>query len=194
MSNWNQRFNQTVNSVKQKPANFVLGLIVLIILVITIAFAFQSPSEVSKDTSKKSALTKIKELFTGSDKDEKSDESNIYVVKAGDHLWKIAEEAYGSGYNAYDIAEANNIVDPNLIEVGQELTLPEVEAKTATVTGDTAETTIQQPKQYTVLAGEHLWAIAQKVYNDPYKWSAISQANNLVNPNYLEVGQVLTLP
>ena len=194
MANWNQRFNQTVNSVKQKPANFVLGLIVLIILVITIAFAFKSPADDLKETSEKSALTKIKELFTGSDKDEKSGESNVYIVKEGDHLWKIAEEAYGSGYNAYDVAEANNIVDPNLIEVGQELTLPEVEAKTSTVTGDTAETTVRQPKQYTVLAGDHLWAIAQKVYNDPYKWSAISQANNLVNPNYLEVGQVLTLP
>src|SRR3989344_1067864 len=194
MANWNQRFNQSVNSVKQKPANFVLGLIVLIILVITIAFAFKSPSDDSKEISEKSALTKIKELFTGSDKGEKSGESNVYIVKEGDHLWKIAEEAYGSGYNAYDVAEANNIVDPNLIKVGQELTLPEVEAKTSTVTGDTAETTVQQPKQYTVLAGDHLWAIAQKVYNDPYKWSAISQANNLVNPNYLEVGQVLMLP
>jgi nucleoid-associated protein YgaU len=193
MANWNQKFNQTLTSVKQKPANFVLGLIVLIILVITISFAFQDTASDSQDVSKKSAFTKIKELFTGQEKEEES-EANVYVVQEGDHLWKIAEEAYGSGYNAYDIAEANSIVDPNSIEIGQELMLPEVETKEATVTVDEAKTIIETPKQYTVLAGDYLWSIAQKVYNDPYRWSAIAQANSLVNPNYLEVGQVLTLP
>ncbi|MEX1052646.1 MAG: LysM domain-containing protein [Patescibacteria group bacterium] len=193
MANWNQKFNQTLTSVKQKPANFLLGLIVLIILVITISFSFQGTPTESEDGTKKSALTKIKELFTGQDEEEVM-ESNIYVVKEGDHLWKIAEEAYGSGYNAYDIALANDIVNPSLIEVGQELNLPELEPKEATVSGEDTEEMSQQPKQYTVVKGDHLWSIAQKVYNDPYKWSAIAQTNSIVNPNYIEVGQVLNLP
>ncbi|MDP3974594.1 MAG: LysM peptidoglycan-binding domain-containing protein, partial [bacterium] len=135
--------------------------------------------------NKKSALTKIKELFSGK-KDEDIVEPNTYVVKEGDHLWKISEDAYGSGYNAYDIANANNLNDANLIEVGQELILPEVEPKEPTETSS--------PTQYTVLAGDHLWGIAQKVYGNPYKWLDISIANNLINPSVIEVGQVLTLP
>lgn len=47
---------------------------------------------------------------------------------------------------------------------------------------------------HTVKAGENLWQIAETYYNDGYKWTEISQANNLLNPDLLTEGQVLTLP
>ena len=50
-----------------------------------------------------------------------------YVVKSGDTLSKIAVKFYGNGdYNHYmAIARANNIANPNIIHVGQVLTIPE---------------------------------------------------------------------
>ena len=195
MSNTNQKLKQLLNNIKQKPSNFVIGLIVLVILVISIILSIPKSTQDITNINKKSALTKIKELFSGKKEDDIV-EPNMYVVKEGDHLWKISEDAYGSGYNAYDIAKANNLNDANLIEVGQDLILPEVEPKEPTVIGDNPEELTENatPTQYTVLAGDHLWGIAQKVYGNPYKWLDISIANNLINPSVIEVGQVLTLP
>lgn len=189
----NQKLQNLLNSIKEKPSNFIIGLIVLIIIIITIALSFPKSTPTTPDLTKKSALTKIKELFTGKGEDVVV-EPNVYIVKQGDHLWKISEEAYGSGYNAYDIAKANNLTDANLIEIGQELILPEVEPKEPTVIGDSPDVDLQKPAQYTVVVGDHLWGIAQKVYGNPYKWLDISIANNLINPSVIEVGQVLTLP
>lgn len=191
----NQKLKQLVNTIKQKPSNFVIGLIVLLILVVSIILAIPKNAQDITNINKKSALTKIKELFSGK-KEEDIVEPNVYVVKEGDHLWKISEDAYGSGYNAYDIAKANNLNDANLIEVGQELILPEVEPKEPTVISNNPEEVTENatPTQYTVLAGDHLWSIAQKVYGNPYKWLDISIANNLINPSVIEVGQVLILP
>ena len=195
MSDTNQRLKQLLNTIKQKPSNFIIGLIVLVILVISIILSIPKSTQDITNINKKSALTKIKELFSGN-KEEDIVEPNIYVVKEGDHLWRISEDAYGSGYNAYDIAKANNLNDANLIEVGQELILPEVEPKDPTVIADNPEEVTENaiPTQYTVVSGDHLWGIAQKVYGNPYMWLDISIANNLVNPSVIEVGQVLTLP
>jgi|GEM_PF-4155620 len=49
---------------------------------------------------------------------------NKYVVKEGDYLWSIAQAAYGDGMMMYRIMQANNLTDPNQIEVGTTLKLP----------------------------------------------------------------------
>jgi nucleoid-associated protein YgaU len=47
-----------------------------------------------------------------------------YVVKSGDTLSKISKEFYGNPNEYQKIAKANNIPDPDKIQVGQELTIP----------------------------------------------------------------------
>ncbi len=49
---------------------------------------------------------------------------NTYTVQQGDWLSTISERAYGDIYLYQKIADANHITDPNLIEVGQVLTIP----------------------------------------------------------------------
>lgn len=49
-----------------------------------------------------------------------------YKVVSGDSLWKIAKRVYGDGSKYLEIAKINNIVNPNLILVGQELILPKL--------------------------------------------------------------------
>lgn len=50
----------------------------------------------------------------------------IYTVKSGDSLWKIARNHYGDGSRYMDIFYANRdkISDPDMIQVGQELVIP----------------------------------------------------------------------
>jgi nucleoid-associated protein YgaU len=53
-------------------------------------------------------------------------QARLYVVKAGDSLSKIAKEVLGDARRWPEIFEANKdqIKDPNLIRVGQELKIP----------------------------------------------------------------------
>jgi len=126
--------------------------------------------------------------------------SETYTVKAGDHLWKIAMNNYGSGYNWVEIAKANGLTNPGMIEVGQVLKLPKV----AVVELKSSMMAKEEPKApakpsiagttYKVVKGDHLWGIAERAYGDGYKWVEIAKANELANPNLIEVDQVLKLP
>ncbi|MFH1244418.1 MAG: LysM peptidoglycan-binding domain-containing protein [bacterium] len=109
-------------------------------------------------------------------------------VAPGDHLWKIAEQYYGSGYNWVEIAKANELKDPSRITVGQELKLPKV----AVIQPKVAEQI--EGESYTVVKGDNLWNISVRAYGDGYKWSEVANFNELKTPNYIEVGQVIKLP
>jgi nucleoid-associated protein YgaU len=50
-----------------------------------------------------------------------------YTVQPGDTLSKISKSFYGSASNYMKIAEANNIENPDLIQVGQKLVIPPAE-------------------------------------------------------------------
>ena len=48
--------------------------------------------------------------------------------------------------------------------------------------------------EYVVQPGDSLWKLAQKAYENGYKWTEIAQLNNLQNPDLIFVGAVLKLP
>jgi nucleoid-associated protein YgaU len=47
-----------------------------------------------------------------------------YTIKSGDNLSKISKHFYGNANKYPEIAKANNIANPDLIKVGQQLNLP----------------------------------------------------------------------
>lgn len=140
-----------------------------------------------------------------------------HKVEKGETLWSVAEKYYKSGYNFVDIKEANKLSDAGILEVGQELTIPDVEAKKPTLVaqGETLRTegtgSAQNPSDssnmqfgsapnnpiqgdsYKVVKGDHLWGIAVRAYGDGYKWVEIAKNNNLKNPNLLYVDQEIKL-
>lgn len=71
-------------------------------------------AEVRQPVSTKIATSQFGEPITGTS----------YTVVKGDHLWGIAVRAYGDGYKWVEIAQANNLKNPNLIHPGNILTLP----------------------------------------------------------------------
>ena len=121
-----------------------------------------------------------------------------YKVQKGDHLWKIAEKFYGSGYNWVDIVKENSLSSGNLLAVAQELTIPDVSVREPTVelpkTGAVASQKIIGGKNYVVEEGDSLWNIAVRAYQDGFKWAEIAQANDLANPDLIHPGNVLELP
>jgi len=119
-----------------------------------------------------------------------------HVVVAGETLWSIAEDNYGSGYNWVDVSEENGLVSDK-IEVGQSLSIPDVAARqpTATKLTTTLETdTAIGADSYTVVKGDDLWHIAVRTYGDGYQWVRIAEANSLKNPDVIHAGNILTLP
>ena len=48
--------------------------------------------------------------------------------------------------------------------------------------------------RYVVSEGETLWSIAEKSYNDGFKWGEIAKANNISDPTTLEKGARLVIP
>ena len=119
---------------------------------------------------------------------------NVYVVKAGDSLSKIAA---AHGVNSRELAELNQITDPNKIRVNQKLILPDYSkpsqsqpagkssakaaAKEVAVSGDA----------YVVKAGDALSKIAAL---HGVKTKDLMAANNLTDANKIRVGQKLAIP
>jgi LysM repeat protein len=122
----------------------------------------------------------------------------IHEVRAGENLFRISL-TYGLLVN--DIAQASGIVNPNVISVGQMLTIPGcgttgarppatstpggVVGGTPVPGGSTGGTT------YTIQQGDTLFALSLR-FGVPV--NSIAAANGISNINLIYMGQTLTIP
>jgi LysM repeat protein len=107
-------------------------------------------------------------------------EGGVHVVSAGDTLSSIA---YRYGTTAAAIAQANGISNHNWIYAGQRLSIPGASVgQTSTGTG----------------GGTHLVSYGERLYSIALRYSTtaaiIASANGIANPNFVYVGQRLTIP
>jgi len=170
-----------------------LGIVVVVIIGSLIYRYFQKGQEgmISLEGERKEALqeNEIKEGLT--------DLPTVYKVQKEDHLWKIAEKFYQSGYNWADIAKANNLTDPDLIFVDQELKIPSVEIKPITAYEASEEKETISSSEYVVKEGDWLSKIALRTYGDMFTWDKIYEANKEIigsNPHSIKPGQTLIIP
>ncbi|MBC7232430.1 MAG: LysM peptidoglycan-binding domain-containing protein [Chloroflexi bacterium] len=101
-----------------------------------------------------------------------------YTVQPGDTLFSIARR-YNTTVEA--ISRANGIVNPWYIRVGQKLVIPQGGTSTTPSGGST----------YVVQPGDTLYSIAARFGKNI--WDIVA-ANNLSDPYWIWVGQVLTIP
>ena len=109
-------------------------------------------------------------------------EYKIYKVVSGDNLTKIAK---ANNTTVGELVQLNNIKNPNLIYVGQEIKIPVVEAAAAAAAPSFATTT------YKIKPGDNLTKIA-KEYNTTVE--ALVRLNNIANPNLIIAGADLIVP
>ncbi len=107
---------------------------------------------------------------------------STHTVADGDTLYKIGLE-YGVSWVA--LAEHNNLSNANRLDVGQVLNIPGAEADAEPTPSPQTEET------YTVKPGDNLFRIG--LAHD-VGWQQIAEANGIVNPNQLLVGQQIKIP
>jgi LysM repeat protein len=135
-------------------------------------------------------------------------EACIYVVQGGDNLFRIA---INNNTTLAELLATNNLSENSVIQPGQELQIPNCDANAtatalptsatqAVTTGNSAPATLQSSgtsgntgtqTTHTVQTGETLSTIAQRY---GVTVNAIVTANNLSNPDRLNVGQQLVIP
>lgn len=94
-----------------------------------------------------------------------------YTVKDGDSLYKIGLHY---GFDAYTLAAINDIIDPRVIEVGQQLKIPATE-----------------DVSHEIIAGDSLYSLANLYGMTPME---IAMANDLWDTEVLPVGVSLSIP
>lgn len=104
-------------------------------------------------------------------------QGTIHAVQRGENLTSIANR-YGTTPQA--IASANNLVNTNLIYVGQRLSIPETHSSSGQSTG-----------YYVVRRGDTLSAIAARFGTTT---QTLVRANGLASANFIYVGQRLVIP
>ena len=105
--------------------------------------------------------------------------SFAYTIKAGDTLYKIA---LANGTTVEAIMAINPGINPNRLQIGQVICVPTIAPPVPTCPGGF---------YYTIRAGDTFYKIAQQ-YN--ISVDALIKANPGVNPNRLQIGQVICIP
>lgn len=140
-----------------------------------------------------------------------------YKVKEGDSLSQIAANYTGDGNRWTELAQANNILNPNQIVPSQELKIPANFIKVQEPTTAQAPSPTQAPAEltpapatggaeprtsteHTVTKGETLWSIAERYYGNGFDWYIIRDANSgkiqtlSSGKPGIEIGIKLTIP
>lgn len=119
-----------------------------------------------------------------------------YTVQAGDTLYSIATSY---GLTVDEMATANNLANPDVLEVGQVLVIPGAGSgdETAGDTGDTGDTGdegeagVTPEQEYTIQPGDTLGRIGQRFGFTPEELAAY---NNMAVTDTIYVGDTILIP
>jgi len=127
---------------------------------------------------------------------EEPPQDQIHTVQSGDTLFVIASQ-YGVTIDS--IVVANNIVDVNALEVGQQLLIPAPGSAVSTPTTEAVAGETPEPAPETGAPdGTHVVQSGENLYRIGLKYGCsvdqIATANGIVNPARISVGQTLQIP
>jgi LysM repeat protein len=111
-----------------------------------------------------------------------------YVVQSGDTLFSIAESF---GVDLYLLMVWNGLSDQDQLQINQEILIPDPNSELPTPTELPSTLLPGQQIEYQVQPGDTLEIIAS-LFNSTAE--AIAEANDIENPNNINIGQILLIP
>ncbi|MFW5781659.1 MAG: LysM peptidoglycan-binding domain-containing protein [Candidatus Muiribacteriaceae bacterium] len=123
----------------------------------------------------------VREEVKKTNKVEEKEEDFYYIVRPGDTLWSLSLEYYIDPYKYNNIAEHNQISDPERIYPGMRIDFP--------------GKIIRRDYLYTVKADDTLWEIAGNVYDDNSMWKFLAGYNGIdIGDRIIWKGMTLRIP
>ena len=120
-----------------------------------------------------------------------------YVIRNGDTLGHIAQRELGSARRVKEIMDLNPGLDPNNLTVGVEIKLPATGAAPAKNEPAPVASNDAGFQTHVVVAGDSLWALADRYLRDGNRFREIVAANPAVLKNensVLPLGAKLRIP
>lgn len=109
------------------------------------------------------------------------------IIKGKDTMGRLEPTAVTSGTETAGEETEETEEYPSDDENGEDIDEPDEETETNRPGAAGAI-------EYKVKAGDSLYQISKKFYNDPEKYRLIMEANNIENPNFIMEGQILIIP
>jgi 5'-nucleotidase len=126
-----------------------------------------------------------------------------YTVRSGDTLGAVAQRLLGTVRRTAELATLNGLETGAVLRVGTVLRLPadavtETAATPAPAGGtrsaSSANADGKPARRHTVAAGDTLYSLARRYYDDEGAWRRIRSANGLRETAALRVGETLLIP
>lgn len=121
---------------------------------------------------------------------------DVYTIKAGDTIERIARAFGGGARLAEAIQRENPLVSPTALRVGSTLRIPR-DADATLRQQPPSPPAIDRTAEYTVQPGETFSQISAKVYGSARHWEHLFKANRdrvSNDPGKLRAGQVILVP
>ena len=136
------------------------------------------------------------EAVATSNPDIISDQSDsgygIHIVQPNQNLHQIAHIYYNNPSAWQQIAQANNLDNPDIIQINQELTIPKYQPIGQILTGVSIKAILGD--HYIIEPNDTLWHISERAYGTPFRYNQIAAFNNLSNPDHIQPGWILQIP
>lgn len=205
MANKNETYqDQLIEKIRENYLSIALGLLVLLVAV---SIVFRANDSMTQKRSEEA---------------EQKTTQKEYTVKKGESVSSIARDQLGSMDYTDEIVKANQLENPEKIEVGQKLVLPDVTSQSEVTENENDDETQETPaptamssakgdlngagvtttapgtkitgNTYTIQKGDTLFNITVRAYNNSRMMWTVMKANHIRNANYIQAGMTLTLP
>lgn len=121
--------------------------------------------------------------YTGSDMATmNTDGMKSYIIQRGDTLSKISMRIYGTFSRWNELAQVNNISNPDLIYAGDVVYYDGSQAT------ETFSQVGEPTSEVVVSGGDTLSSISKRIYGTPNNWKYLANVNKITNPNRIAVG------
>lgn len=135
--NYLEKLEKEIQS-NQSKVSLLLGALIIIVIGVLI-FNYLSKSKPSLGPAQQTQTQATQNVSP-------NQVQTKYTVKEGDTLYAIADKYYKDGNKYPEIAKANNLTNPNLIEAGQVFEIPQLAVQQSPAEASFQPTATQQPQ------------------------------------------------